>query len=64
MTAATISVVYIERARRLLADACAASGRPGRATTYLAGENDDQPELLVVAKLLRDAAIDEVEGKA
>ena len=53
---ATIPVRFVERARQVLADQCTRSGRPGRAESYLAGSNDDQPELVVVARLLRDMA--------
>ena len=54
MTVATIPVRFIKKARALLAAECNATGRHSRAIAYRAGSNDDQPELLVVARLLRD----------
>lgn len=48
-----------KEARRLLAVACEALGRPARSSAYLLGENDDQPEMSVVANLVdeRDALL-------
>lgn len=49
-----IPAEFIERARTLLAAQCKEQGFKIRANNYSAGHNDEQPELIALARVLRD----------